>query len=315
MAGNRFNIPTFDLDLLNWANNARTFNANRARERQQDWNNVFGAAAGLGKQIRAEQESEKARQAAAEAAALRELHQDVQAEIQRNFQADEAEKARKFQGEQREMDRKAQREYNEGIRALEQAKLDKKEMDAAQILYGNLLAKESNTPGEQAQMRQIENKWPGIGNYTDEQGNVRSMREDVDAQNEAKAKKDYEFALFKASLPTTFNKKNPKESTILKIQEGTFSDGTPFTQAQRTELLNYVNNIKDQKAKTNEAVQGAIASAAASKTTEKINETDNKNKALSFVGTKMNKLSFEKIPEEERKYLSLSTTGIVAEKK
>ena len=315
MAGNRFNIPTFDLDLLNWANNARTFNANRARERQQDWNNVFGAAAGLGKQIRAEQEAEKARQAAAEQAALRELHQDVQAEIQRNFQADEAEKARKFQGEQREMDRKAQREYNEGIRALEQAKLDKKEMDAAQILYGNLLAKESNTPGEQAQMRQIENKWPGIGNYKDKQGNVRSMREDVDAQNESKAKKDYEFALFKASLPTTFNKKNPKAKTILEIQNGTFSDGTPFTQAQRTELLNYVNNIKDQKAKTNEAVQGAIASAAASKTTEKINETDNKNKALSFVGTKMNKLSFEKIPEEERKYLSLSTTGIVAEKK
>ena len=315
MAGNRFNIPTFDLDLLNWANNARTFNANRARERQQDWNNVFGAAAGLGKQIRAEQEAEKARQAAAEQAALRELHQDVQAEIQRNFQADEAEKARKFQGEQREMDRKAQREYNEGIRALEQAKLDKKEMDAAQILYGNLLAKESNTPGEQAQMRQIENKWPGIGNYKDKQGNVRSMREDVDAQNESKAKKDYEFALFKASLPTTFNKKNPKAKTILEIQNGTFSDGTPFTQAQRTELLNYVNNIKDQKAKTNEAVQGAIASAAASKTTEKINETDNKNKALSFVGTKMNKLSFEKIPEEQRKYLSLSTNGIVAEKK
>lgn len=108
MAGNRFNIPTFDIDLLNWANNARAFNANRARERQQDWNNVFGAAAGLGKQIRAEQEAEKARQAAAKAAALREKHQDIQAQIQREFQAEEAEKARKFQSEQKELDRKAQ---------------------------------------------------------------------------------------------------------------------------------------------------------------------------------------------------------------
>lgn len=315
MAGNRFNIPTFDLDLLNWANNAKAYNANRARERQQDWNNVFGAAAGLGRQIRAEQEAEKARQAAAEAAALREKHQDVQAQLQRKFQAEEAEKARKFQAAQNAENRKAQHEYNMALRGIEQAKLDRKERDAAQILYGNLLAKETNTPGEEAQIRQIESDYPGIGDYFDEKNNFRSMREDVEARRKDKANKDYEFALFKASLPTTFSKKNPKEETILAIQNGTFKDGTPFTEAQRTELLDYVNNVKDQKTKTGEAVQGAIANAAASKTTEKINETDNKNKALSFVGNKMNALTFNKIPAEQRKYLKIDTnTGKVVEK-
>lgn len=313
MAGNRFNIPTFDLDLLNWANNAKAYNANRARERQQDWNNVFGAAAGLGRQIRAEQEAEKARQAAAEAAALREKHQDVQAQLQRKFQAEEAEKARKFQAAQNEENRKAQQEYNMALRGMEQAKLDRKERDAAQILYGNLLAKETNTPGEEAQIRQIESDYPGIGDYFDEKNNFRSMREDVEARRKDKANKDYEFALFKASLPTTFSKKNPKEETILAIQNGTFKDGTPFTEAQRTELLDYVNNVKDQKAKTGEAVQSAIAQAAAKSTTEKIDDAKAKEESKKYVGG--NSLKWSKIQPEVKKYLKLnSTTGKIEEK-
>lgn len=313
MAGNRFNIPTFDLDLLNWANNAKAYNANRARERQQDWNNVFGAAAGLGSQIRAEQEAEKARQAAAEAAALREKHQDVQAQLQREFQAEEAEKARKFQAAQNEENRKAQQEYNMALRGMEQAKLDRKERDAAQILYGNLLAKETNTPGEEAQIRQIEHKYPGIGDYVDKDNKSRSIREDVETKRKDKANKDYEFALFKASLPTTFNKKNPKEETILKIQNGAFKDGTPFTEAQRTELLNYVNNVKDQKAKTGEAVQSAIANAAAKSTTEKIDDAKAKEESKKWVGA--NSLQWNKIPPEEKKFLKLnSTTRRIEEK-
>lgn len=157
MAGNRFNIPTFDIDLLNWANNARAFNANRARERQQDWNNVFGAAAGLGKQIRAEQEAEKAREAAAQAAALREKHQEVQAQLQREFQAAEAEKARKFQSEQKELDRKAQEANNNSM--LNKSKLDN--MAKAQGEIGVLnaeLEKELGTttnPADQALARKL----------------------------------------------------------------------------------------------------------------------------------------------------------------
>jgi hypothetical protein len=313
MAGNRFNIPTFDLDLLNWANNAKAYNANRARERQQDWNNIFGAAAGLGSQIRAEKEAEKAREAAAKAAALREKHQDVQAQLQREFQAEEAEKARKFQAAQNAENRKAQQDYNMALRGIEQAKLENKEKDAAQILYGNLLAKETNTPGEEAQMRQIETKWQDIGKYKDAEGKEHLMRDDVNAQRAAKANKDYEFALFKAGLPTTFNKKNPKEQTIFAIKNGKFSDGTPFTEAQRTELLDYVNNVKDQKTKTGEAVQGAIANAAAKSTTEKIDDAKAKEESKQYVGS--NSLKWNKIPPEIKKHLKLnSTTGKIEEK-
>lgn len=324
MAGNRFNIPTFDIDLLNWANNARAFNANRARERQQDWNNVFGAAAGLGKQIRAEQEAEKAREAAAQAAALREKHQEAQAQLQREFQAAEAEKARQFQATQNAENRKAQQEYNMALRNMEQAKLDKKERDAAQILYGDLISKENPTLGDEMRINQIRAKYPTIDKYDTgeviptplaEAGKPKmgSMWDDIQAKRKDKANKDYEFALFKASLPTTFNKKNPKEKTILDIQNGKFKDGTPFTETQRKELLDYVNNVKDQKAKTGEAVQSAIAQAAAKSTTEHIDEAKAKEESKKYIGK--NSLYWKDIPDEYKKYLKLNSTTRKIEEK
>jgi len=146
MAGNNFNIPTFDIDLLNWSNNVKAQNAARARERQQDWNRVYDTAAALGKQIRAEEEAERARKEAAE-----------QASIQRQFQAQEAEKARAFQAAQNAANRQAQEANANAM--LNKSKLDN--LSKAQGEIGVLdaeLEKELGTttnPNDQALARNL----------------------------------------------------------------------------------------------------------------------------------------------------------------
>lgn len=146
MAGNNFNIPTFDIDLLNWSNNVKAHNAARARERQQDWNQVYGTAAALGKQIRAEQEAEKARKEAAE-----------QAAIQRQFQAQEAEKAREFQAAQNAANRQAQEANSNAM--LNKSKLDNLSKAQGEIGVLNAeLEKELGTttnPADQALARKL----------------------------------------------------------------------------------------------------------------------------------------------------------------
>ena len=146
MAANRFTIPQFDIDLLNWSNNVNARNDARARQRQQDWNTVYSQAAALGNTIRAENEAEKARKNAAEQAAL-----------QRQFQAQEAEKARTFQAAQNAANREAQTSSNNAM--LNKAKLDN--MGKAQGEIGVLdaeLEKElgtTNNPADKALMRKI----------------------------------------------------------------------------------------------------------------------------------------------------------------
>jgi hypothetical protein len=309
MAANRFTIPQFDIDLLNWSNNVNARNDARARQRQQDWNTVYSQAAALGNTIRAEEEAEKARKEAAEQAAL-----------QRKFQAQEAEKARTFQAAQNAANRQAQQDYNNTLKDIERQKQEKKDYDAAQILYGDLISKENPNEADVIRINQLREKYPTIDEYNT--GKVvptpfanageqvkGSIWDDVQNRKAEDAKKNMEFAKFKAELRTTFDKKHPKQETIDAIA------ATNFTDAQKQELYDKVGATEDQKTKTNQAIQGAVASAAGKKTTEQINETDNKNKALGLVGKKMNSLSFKNIPEEQRKYLSLQADGTVVEKK
>ena len=307
MAANRFTIPQFDIDLLNWSNNVNARNDARARQRQQDWNNVYSQAAALGNKIRAEKEAEKTRQNAAE-----------QAGIQRQFQAQEAEKSRQFQAAQNAANRQAQQDYNNTLKDIEQKKQEKKDFDAAQILYGDLISKENPNEADVIRIEQLKNKYPSIDQYDKvvptplaNAGAVEkgSIWEDVQNRKAENAKNNMEFAKFKAELRTTFDKKHPKQETIDAIA------ATNFTDAQKQELYDKVGATEDQKTKTNQAIQGAVAAAAGKKTTENINETDNKNKAMGLVGKKMNSLSFKKIPEEQRKYLSLQADGTVVEKK
>lgn len=260
MAGNNFNIPTFDIDLLNWSNNVKAQNAARARERQQDWNQVYGTAAALGKQIRAEQEAEKARKEAAE-----------QAAIQRQFQAQEAEKARQFQAAQNAENRRAQQEYNAGLKAQEEAKQAKKDFDAAQILYGDLISKENPTLGDEMRINQLRAKYPTIDQYdTGEviptplagagKPKMGSMWDDIQAKRDAEKNEALRFSQFKATVPTTFSKKNPKETWLERI------DAAGFSPERTQELYNMVGGVKDLNAKVGEANQNAIAANAGQQT-------------------------------------------------
>ena len=260
MAGNNFNIPTFDIDLLNWSNNVKAQNAARARERQQDWNRVYDTAAALGKQIRAEEEAEKARKEAAE-----------QASIQRQFQAQEAEKARAFQAAQNAENRRAQQEYNAGLKAQEEAKQAKKDFDAAQILYGDLISKENPTLGDEMRINQLRAKYPTIDQYdTGEviptplagagKPKMGSMWDDIQAKRDAEKNEALRFSQFKATVPTTFSKKNPKETWLERI------DAAGFSPERTQELYNMVGGVKDLNAKVGEANQNAIAANAGQQT-------------------------------------------------
>lgn len=263
MAGNNFRIPQWTPELVNWSNAVHARNDANAKARQDQWNKIYDMVAAYGERRRAEDEAEKARQ-----------EQFQEAAIQRQFQAQEAEKARAFQAAENAKNRQEQNAYNASLKAQEEAKLKAKQFDAAQTEYANLLGKENPTDGDLMRMNQIRQSFPDVDKYNRIDANgistVGSLYEDSQAHRQDKANKDYEFALFKATLPTTFNKQNPKEKTILDIKNGRFSDGTPFTEAQRTELLNTINGIKDLKTKTNESVQGAIAANAGNVQTQKL---------------------------------------------
>ena len=259
MAGNNFNIPTFDIDLLNWSNNVKAQNAARARERQQDWNRVYDTAAALGKQIRAEEEAEKARQEAAQQAAL-----------QREFQAQEAEKARAFQAAQNAENRRVQQEYNAGLKAQEEAKLKAKQFDAAQTEYATLLGKETPTGGELMRMNQLRQNFPELDKYNtgkiDDQGMpiYGSLYDDSIAQRNAARDEALRYAKFKNSMPTTFKNAKEKEYWQNEIEKQGFDSG------RTAELYNYIGGNKDLKTKVKESVQGAIAGNAGNVQTQKL---------------------------------------------
>jgi hypothetical protein len=91
-------------------------------------------------------------------------------------------------------------------------------------------------------------------------------------------------------------------------------DSKGLTDADRKELLDEVLKNKTQAEAVRAAQQGAAATHAGKKTTESLEEADNKNKAKSFAGKKMNILAWNKIPEDVRQYLKIDGNGNVTEK-
>lgn len=91
-------------------------------------------------------------------------------------------------------------------------------------------------------------------------------------------------------------------------------DSRGLTEADRKELLDEVLKNKTQAEAVRTAQQGAAATHAGKKTTEKLEEADNRNKAKSYAGKKMNVLEWKKIPEEVRQYLKIDANGNVTEK-
>lgn len=91
-------------------------------------------------------------------------------------------------------------------------------------------------------------------------------------------------------------------------------DSKGLTEEDRKELLDEVYKNKTQDAAKATSRQEAAAAHAGKKTTEKLEENDNKNKAKAYAGKKMNSLEWNKIPEEQRQYLKRDANGNVTEK-
>lgn len=91
-------------------------------------------------------------------------------------------------------------------------------------------------------------------------------------------------------------------------------DSKGLTEADRKELLDEVLKNKTQAEAVRTAQQGAAATHAGKKTTEKLEEADNRNKAKRYVGKKLNALELKKIPEEVKQYLNIDANGNITEK-
>lgn len=317
MAANRFTIPQFDIDLLNWSNNVNARNDARARQRQQDWNNVYSQAAALGNTIRAENEAEKARKNAAEQAAL-----------QRQFQAQEAEKARAFQRAENLANRESQNKLNNAWRESEREKLAQKEREAREIKYAELISKENPNAGDKVLMEQILNADPTIDQY--DTGKVYgfpyanagkpimgSRWADVEAQRAKEADEALRFANFRADLAgKNFtgkkDKKTGKSDVDIALEE---ARNAGFDSQRTAQLLDEIIKKPTVSSRLKQASVDATVEHSKNKQKEKQEQSDAKNKAMGLVGKKMNSLSFNNIPEEQRKYLSLQADGIVVEKK
>lgn len=76
MAGNNFKIPVWTPELVNWSNQVKANNLAAARQRQQDWNQVYDMATAYGEARKKEEEAQIARDFQAAENALQRQHQE-----------------------------------------------------------------------------------------------------------------------------------------------------------------------------------------------------------------------------------------------
>ena len=256
MAGNRFVIPTYNPDFIGASQAAQARNYQKYRDSYGDLINAFNAIGTVGRDYASRKFSEE------------------QAEKQRAFQAEEAAKTRQFQAEQHAQDLAAQAAWNNQVRSQEQAKLAAAEKAVAQERYANLMAGE-DTPATRLMISQIRNKYPDIDQY--ETGEVlptpfinagqpqkRSIYDDTLAKRQADAELAKNVALYRASIPTVFENEDAIKAQIEDINKQGFGD--KYT----TDLVNYVNGIRTNEARRNDAVQGAVAGFVGKSTGESL---------------------------------------------
>ena len=118
-----------------------------------------------------------------------------------------------------------------------------------------------------------------------------------------------DVANFLVGLPTTYNDDNDKKQIFKQINESKI-----LNDKEKADAINNIRAIESGKTGKDKSVLAAKASHAGKKTTEHLEENDNRNKAKSFAGKKMNSLEWNKIPEDQRKYLKRDANGNVTEK-
>ena len=99
MAANKFDIPVWDPQFVQWAQNVNAANAAKSKASQDQWDKIYGMVRDYGEKRRAEEEAEKARK----------------------FQAEEAEKQRAAQAALQAASIAAQAEQNAANRSAQEA--------------------------------------------------------------------------------------------------------------------------------------------------------------------------------------------------
>jgi len=88
-----------------------------------------------------------------------------------------------------------------------------------------------------------------------------------------------------------------------------------LTDADRKELLDRVYRDETQQESLKKAGQEEVVKKTGEKVGKAIDEVENRAQAMKYVGKKINKLQWDVIPDEQKKYLSRDAQGNVSEKK
>ena len=265
--GNNFNIPLWSPEFIAAMQEAKQRDENKLRDRRAQWEQIASNVKSLGDRYAAEKEAERARKA-----------QQEEAYKNRQFQGQQNYLNRLFQGHQNAENRKAQQEYNMTLKKLEEEKLKAKELADAKVKFAEIASKENPTVGDKVMMANLKRKYPEIDTYTNTDANgvevKGSIWDDIEAQRNEASNQALAFAKFKAEMPTTFDKKNPKQATLDKIA------ASDFSSEQKKELYDAVSQIEDLSSKKKKAVQSAIAQNAADITKEQLTQNELERKVL-----------------------------------
>ena len=123
MAANKFDIPVWDPQFVQWAQNVNAANANKSKASQDQWDKIYGMVRDYGEKRRAEEEAEKARQ-----------EQFAEAAKQRQFQAAENSLNRALQRELNNKNLAEQKATRESQLNMEQMKNMAKAQDDLAVL-------------------------------------------------------------------------------------------------------------------------------------------------------------------------------------
>jgi hypothetical protein len=153
----------------------------------------------------------------------------------------------------------------------------------------------------------------GVSPFGDTADSIKRAREEEILNRKNAEEKENNRLLgvanFLAGLPTTYKNDDDKKPIIEAINKN-----ETLNAKEKADAINKILGIESGKTATKKAVQSAVAGKAGEKAGKAIEESDNKNKAKSFAGKKMNILQWNKIPEEVRQHLKIDGNGNVTEK-
>ena len=187
---------------------------------------------------------------------------------------------------------------------------------------GNLAAAEAI----QQQIKSYEDKWaPKNRNYGNTaEAMLKARQEEIQTkadeemgaknlktlQEADEADRKYRAELFiNEKIPKLFAKESDKNAVYADIQDAVKSGLLKPEEA--TKLMQEVRNVETKEVAKKKAKTNAEASASGKATTEAIDTAKLKSNAQKYNGQKMNVLQFNKIPEDERKFLTIDGMGNV----